>query len=128
MKIRINANTERHGKSKDTVDLLNMISDGVINAEECLQELLQWLPQHVVDEFAHSYFSDGSQDYVNYISAVLEKLESVGCDVHDGEVIDYAESAAELIANDDDHDVERWWRDTQSDSMFMDEIDALPHI
>ena len=71
--------------------------------------------------------NDNPQDFVNYVDAVLEKLESVGCDIHDDEVIGYAEAAAELIANDDDHDVDYWWEATQSDDMYIDEINALPH-
>lgn len=71
--------------------------------------------------------NDNPQDFVNYVDPVLEKLGSVGCDIHDDEVIDYAEAAAELIANDDDHDVDYWWEATQSDDMYMDEINALPH-
>ena len=71
--------------------------------------------------------NDNPQDFVNYVDAVLEKLESAGCDIHDDEVIDYAEAAAELIANDDDHDVDYWWEITQSDDMYIDEINALPH-
>lgn len=70
--------------------------------------------------------NDDHQDFVNYVDAVLKKLKSVGCDIDDKEVIDYAEGAAELIAYDDDHDVEYWWRETKRN--FMDEIDELPHI
>lgn len=70
--------------------------------------------------------NDDPQDFVNYVDAVLKKLKSVGCDIDDGDVIDYAEAAAELIANDDDHDVEYWWNETKKN--FMDEIDELPHI
>lgn len=70
--------------------------------------------------------NDDPQDFVNYVDAVLKKLKSVGCDIDDGDVIDYAEAAAEMIANDDDHDVEYWWRETKRN--FMDEIEELPHI
>ena len=70
--------------------------------------------------------NDDPQDFVNYVDAVLKKLKSVGCDIDDGDVIDYAEAAAELIANSDDHDVEYWWRETKRN--FMDEIEELPHI
>lgn len=70
--------------------------------------------------------NDNPNDFVNYVDAVLLKLKSVGCDVTDGEVIDYAEAAAELIANDDDHDVEYWWSETKQN--FMDEVDELPHV
>lgn len=70
--------------------------------------------------------NDDPQDFVNYVDAVLKKLKSVGCDIDDEEVIHYAEAAAELIAYDDNHDVEDWWRETKRN--FMDEIEELPHV
>ena len=77
------------------------------------------------DDFRYEK-NDDPQDFVNYVDAVLEKLKSVGCDINDREVIDYAEAAAELIAYDDNHDVEDWWRETKRN--FMNEVDALPHV
>lgn len=65
-------------------------------------------------------------DYRKYVPKVLNKLQSYGCDVNDSEVVDYAEAAAELIAEDDDHDVEYWWEETMSDRDFKAEVDELP--
>lgn len=96
-----------------------------------VNEIKRDLDIHNVDEesVASSYeFNNNAQDFVNYVKPVLEKLASVGCDVRDGRVIDYAESAAEMIANDDDHDVDFWWHVTTENDEFMDEVDALPHV
>lgn len=62
MKRVIRAGVEPHGKSKYTVRLLEMINDGVISAERCLKELLQYLPQSTVDEFARDYLSEDDED------------------------------------------------------------------
>lgn len=70
--------------------------------------------------------NDDPQDFVNYVDAVLKKLKSVGCDIDDEKVIDYAEASAELIAYDDNHDVNEWWRETKRNYMY--EIEELPHI
>lgn len=67
-------------------------------------------------------------DYTQFIEPVKRKLASVGVDVNSPEADDYADAAAELIAQDDDHDVEYWWKETKSDPMYMDEVDALPHV
>lgn len=67
-------------------------------------------------------------DYTQFIEPVKRKLASVGVDVNSPEADDYADAAAELIAYDDDHDVEYWWRATQADGEYMDEVDALPHV
>lgn len=64
MKRVIKSNVEPYGKSKSTVRLLEMISDGIISAENVLQELLQYLPQNIVDEFASDYLDvDGDDIY-----------------------------------------------------------------
>ena len=39
-----------------------MIDDGVISAEEVLNELLKYLPQRTVDEFAHDYLDVDEDD------------------------------------------------------------------
>lgn len=62
MKRVIRASIEPYGKSKATVRLLEMISDGVISAESCLNELLQYLPQDTVDEFARDYLDEDDED------------------------------------------------------------------
>lgn len=49
-------------KSKSTLRLLEMIDDGVISAEEVLNELLKYLPQRTVDEFAHDYLDVDEDD------------------------------------------------------------------
>ena len=58
MKRVILANIE----SKSTLRLLEMIDDGVISAEKVLNELLKYLPQHTVDEFAHDYLDVDEDD------------------------------------------------------------------
>lgn len=57
---------------------------------------------------------------------VLEKLESVGVDVNSKEALWYADGAVDLILQDDNHDVEYWWKETKAN--YMDEVDALPHV
>lgn len=57
MKRVIKSNVESYGKSKYLVKLLEMISDGVISAEDVLKELLQYLPQDTIDEFARNYMN-----------------------------------------------------------------------
>lgn len=71
------------------------------------------------DDFARN-------DFHKYVNPVLEKLKSYGLNPDDPEVYDYAENAAEMIAQDDDHDVEYWWRETLAD--FRDDLDEMmPH-
>lgn len=62
-------------------------------------------------------------DFQKYVSAVLNKLAGYGLNTEDPEVYDYAEGAAELIAQDDDHDVEYWWRETLAN--YRDELDDM---
>ena len=57
MKRVIKSNVESYGNSKYLVKLLEMISDGVISAEDVLKELLQYLPQDTIDEFARNYMN-----------------------------------------------------------------------
>ena len=64
MKRVIKSGVEPYGKSKSTVRLLEMISDGIISSENVLQELLQYLPQSTVDEFALTYLD--YEDYDDY--------------------------------------------------------------
>lgn len=68
-----------------------------------------------------AYFED--TDFQKYVSAVLKKLKGYGLNIEDPEVKDYAESAAELIARDGDHDVEYWWRETLEN--YRDELDEM---
>ena len=64
MKKVIKSNVEPYGRSKHTARLLDMISDGIISSENVLQELLQYLPQSTVDEFALTYLDyDDYDDY-----------------------------------------------------------------
>lgn len=67
-------------------------------------------------------------DYHTLIPAVTEKLKSVGVDVDSPEADDYIDEQAFLIGESDEKDVEYWWQETQSDPMFMDVIDELPHV
>lgn len=62
MKRVIQSSVEPYGKSKSTVKLLEMISDGIISAENVLNELLQYLPQNIVDEFASDYLDEDDED------------------------------------------------------------------
>lgn len=62
MKRVLRSSIDPHGKSKYTVRLLEMIDDGVVSAESCLKELLQYLPQSTVDEFARDYLSEDDED------------------------------------------------------------------
>ncbi len=68
------------------------------------------------DEFEYA-------DFHKYVNPVLEKLKGYGLNPDDPEVYDYAENAAEMIAQDDDHDVEYWWRETLAD--FRDDLDEM---
>lgn len=67
-------------------------------------------------------------DYHTLIPAIKEKLESVGVDVESPEADDYIDEQAFMIAESDEKDVDYWWEETQSDPMFMDVVDELPHI
>lgn len=58
MKRIINANIRPSGNPNYTSRLLDMINDDIISAESCLVELIQFLPQSTVEEFASSYFDD----------------------------------------------------------------------
>ena len=62
MKRIIKSSIEPYGKSRSTVRLLEMINDGVISAESVLQDLLQYLPQNIVDEFARDYLGVDEDD------------------------------------------------------------------
>lgn len=62
MKRVLRSSIDPHGKPKSTVRLLEMINDGVISAESCLKELLQYLPQSTVDEFARDYLSEDDEN------------------------------------------------------------------
>ena len=65
-------------------------------------------------------------DFQKYVNPVLKKLKGYGLNTDDPEVYDYAEGAAEMIAQDDDHDVEYWWRETLAN--YRDELDEMmPH-
>lgn len=59
---------------------------------------------------------------------VKKKLQSVGVDTNSREAIWYMDDAVDLILQDDDHDVDYWWQETQADDRFMSEVDALPHV
>lgn len=110
-----------------------------------IDEDTQYISNEIDEEFNREYVDDvisestkvqssddiDYNDYVDYtqfIEPVKRKLASVGVDVNSPEADDYADAAAELIAQDDDHDVEYWWKETKSDPMYMDEVDALPHV
>lgn len=62
-------------------------------------------------------------DFQKYLNAVLKKLKGYGLNTDDPEVYGYAEGAAELIAQDPNHNVESWWRDTLSN--YRDELDEM---
>ena len=72
MKKVIKSSIEPYGKSKATVRLLEMISDGVLSAEDVLNELLQYLPQHTIDEFAQGYFDDEDDEDDIYSSQQIK--------------------------------------------------------
>ena len=59
---------------------------------------------------------------------VKKKLQSVGVDTNSREAIWYMDDAVDLILQDDAHDVDYWWKETQADDRFMSEVDALPHV
>lgn len=68
MKRLISTSIEPHGKSKSTIRLLEMIRDDVISAESCLMELLEYLPQSTVDEFARDYLDLDDEEYESPVS------------------------------------------------------------
>ena len=63
MKRMISTSTKPYGKSKSTIRLLEMIRDDVISAEDCLIDLLEYLPQSTVDEFARDYLDLDDEEY-----------------------------------------------------------------
>lgn len=87
-----------------------------------------WLEDTTSQMTKMNYTSDYDKYSKDWIAQIKNKLASVGVDVNSPEAEDYAESAAELVAGDDNHDVDYWWQETQADPTFMDEVDALPHI
>lgn len=87
-----------------------------------------WLEDTTREMIEIDYTSDYDKYSKDWIAQIKNKLASVGVDVNSPEAENYAEAAAELVAWDDNHDVEDWWQETQADSTSMDEIDALPHI
>ena len=58
MKRVIKSSLESHDNSKYIARLREMINDGTIDAEDVLDELLQYLPPDTVDEFASDYLGD----------------------------------------------------------------------
>ena len=68
MKRIINTSIEPYGKSKSTMRLLEMIRDDVISAESCLIDLLEYLPQSTVDEFARDYLDLDDEEYESPVS------------------------------------------------------------
>ena len=87
-----------------------------------------WLEDTTSNMTEMDFTSDYDKYSKDWIAQIKNKLASAGVDVNSPEAEEYAEAAAELIAADDNHDVDYWWQETQADSMFMYEIDALPHI
>lgn len=87
-----------------------------------------WLEDTTSQMTEMDFTSDYDKYSKDWIAQIKNKLASVGVDVNSPEAEDYAEAAAELVAGDDNHDVDDWWQETTADSMFMYEIDALPHI
>ena len=87
-----------------------------------------WLEDTTRQMTEMDYTSDYDKYSKDWIAQIKNKLASVGVDVNSPEAEDYAEAAAELVSGDDNHDVDYWWQETQSDPTFMDEVDALPHI
>ena len=68
MKRIISTSIEPYGKSKSTIRLLEMIRDDVISAESCLIDLLGYLPQSTVDEFARDYLDLDDEEYESPVS------------------------------------------------------------
>lgn len=60
--------------------------------------------------------------------AIIKKLESEDVDVSTPEAEDYIDRAAEMIQNDDDHDVDYWWNEVMSNDDWRQEINDLPHL
>lgn len=60
--------------------------------------------------------------------AIIKKLESEGVDTSTPEAEDYIDQAAEMIQNDDDHDVDYWWNEVMSNDEWRQEINDLPHL
>lgn len=87
-----------------------------------------WLEDTTSQMTEMDYTSDYDKYSKDWIAQIKNKLASVGVDVNSPEAEEYAEAVAELVARDDNHDVDDWWQETTADSMFMYEIDALPHI
>lgn len=75
----------------------------------------------------------GDNDYDGYTPedwkpAIIKKLESEDVDVSTPEAEDYIDRAAEMIQNDDDHDVDYWWNEVMSNDDWRQEINDLPHL
>lgn len=87
-----------------------------------------WLEDTTSQMTEMDFTSDYDKYCKDWIAQIKNKLASVGVDVNSPEAEEYAEAVAELVAGDDNHDVDYWWQETQADPTFMDEVDALPHI
>lgn len=75
----------------------------------------------------------GDNDYEGFTPedwkpAIIKKLESEDVDVSTPEAEDYIDRAAEMIQNDDDHDVDYWWNEVMSNDDWRQEINDLPHL
>lgn len=101
------------------------MNDPVLSEYDSFESWLEDTTRQMTEMEFVSEYDKHSKDW---IAQIKKKLASVGVDVNSPEAEDYAEAAAELVAGDDDHDVDYWWQETQADPMFMDEVDALPHI
>lgn len=85
MKRAIKSSFEPHDNSNYTRRLLEMISDGIISAENVLNELLQYLPKSYVEEFASDYLD-------------LDEDEADEDDIYSAEVIASSDIDALLSA------------------------------
>lgn len=68
-------------------------------------------------------------DYDSIKDSILNKLKSEGYDTSNQQVINYAESAADLLAyadNDADRSVDNWYEDTLNN--YPEDLDMLPKI
>lgn len=93
--------------------------------DSSLMEVLD-LP-HVPDDIEdYSEYPDDSELIDRLERAVLAKLGSVGVDTDSEEAQWYMDGAVDLILQDDDHDVETWWKETLAN--YKDELDELPHV
>lgn len=105
----------------------NNVMHGYITSgdDSALMEVLD-LP-HVPDDIDdYSEYPDNSELADRLEREVLAKLSSVGVDTNTEEAQWYMDGAVDLILQDDDHDVETWWKETLDN--YKDEIDTLPHV